>query len=161
MNKGKYWSTEISDCFALRGIGEGKPITQMLVQKMVYFAHGLYLAETKGSPLIKEDFEAWKFGPVVPNIYHKYKIFGDTPIRDLSLLRYSGHSVEPCELINVAYGIIEDTWKNLKDLDAIQVSNWTHKDGSAWSRVYNPNERNIIIPNEYIMDDFKEFIVEE
>lgn len=52
-----YAAALISFAFVKRGIMEGKPVTQMKVQKMVYFAHGYHLAKY-GTPLITEGFEA-------------------------------------------------------------------------------------------------------
>jgi uncharacterized phage-associated protein len=42
----------------------GVLLTPMKLQKLVYFAHGWYLA-LLGKPLINEPVEAWKFGPVI------------------------------------------------------------------------------------------------
>jgi uncharacterized phage-associated protein len=64
-----YPASLIAQLFVNRAIKEGNPITQMKLQKMVYVAHGLYLA-SHNEPLIKENFQAWRFGPVVPDIYH-------------------------------------------------------------------------------------------
>src|ERR1700689_5397887 len=58
-------------------------LSPMKVQKLVYFAHGWYLALTGGRPMINEPVEAWKFGPVVPSLYYELKKYGETPITDL------------------------------------------------------------------------------
>ena len=76
-----YPASLIAQLFVKKGIEEGNPITQMKLQKVVYFAHGLYLGSQR-KPLIKESFQAWKFGPVVPDIYHTYKLYGSAPITD-------------------------------------------------------------------------------
>src|SRR5436190_8185336 len=44
----------------------------MKLLKLVYFAHGWHLALTK-RPIIDERLEAWKFGPVAPDVYHSFK----------------------------------------------------------------------------------------
>jgi uncharacterized phage-associated protein len=44
----------------------GIRLTPMKLQKLLYLAHGYYVAIT-GQPLIDEDFEAWKYGPVAPS----------------------------------------------------------------------------------------------
>lgn len=53
----------------------GKRLDPMQIQKLVYFAHGWYLALT-GEPLVDEHPEAWKFGPVFPSLYHEFKQYG-------------------------------------------------------------------------------------
>src|SRR5215467_7486621 len=60
---------------------ERRPVTPMQLLKLVYFAHGWYLALT-GERLIDERVEAWKYGPVVPSIYHEFKRFGNEPITE-------------------------------------------------------------------------------
>jgi uncharacterized phage-associated protein len=57
----------------------GGPITNLALQKLLYFAHGLYRIET-GSPLITGYFEAWQFGPVHPTAYNAFKRAGNKPI---------------------------------------------------------------------------------
>ncbi|MGN8497338.1 Panacea domain-containing protein [Helicobacter pylori] len=52
-----------------------KPITNLKLQKMLYIAQ----AESD-SKLIKEDFQAWDYGPVIPDVYRNFCINGSTPI---------------------------------------------------------------------------------
>jgi uncharacterized phage-associated protein len=47
-------------------------ITNLTLQKLLYFAHGMYLAST-GSPLVGGYFEAWTYGPVHPQVYGAFK----------------------------------------------------------------------------------------
>ena len=46
---------------------------------MVYMAHGLTLAVTD-KPLIHDRIEAWKYGPVIPLLYHELKRWGNTQV---------------------------------------------------------------------------------
>jgi len=50
-------------------------ITNLKLQKLLYYAQGCYLALTD-NPLFKEDILAWEHGPVVNEVYQKYKING-------------------------------------------------------------------------------------
>jgi uncharacterized phage-associated protein len=43
----------------------------MKVQKLCYYAQGYSLAQ--GNELFQEDFQAWQHGPVVSDLYDKYK----------------------------------------------------------------------------------------
>lgn len=58
---------------------EREGITNLKLQKVLYFAQAYYLAKF-GKPLFAGNIEAWGLGPVVPEIYHKYKSFGSKPI---------------------------------------------------------------------------------
>ena len=52
----------------------GEAITQLKLQKLVYYADAWFLANFD-EPLIKEDFEAWAHGPVVPaEVVAKFRI---------------------------------------------------------------------------------------
>ncbi|MCB0375635.1 MAG: DUF4065 domain-containing protein, partial [Sinomicrobium sp.] len=55
-------------------------ITPMKLVKLVYIAHGWHLGITDNA-LIDENPEAWKYGPVIPRIYHEFKKFGKNPIK--------------------------------------------------------------------------------
>jgi uncharacterized phage-associated protein len=54
-------------------------ITNLALQKLLYFAHGIYLIQTKG-PLVSGYFEAWQYGPVHPAAYRSFKEAGSEPI---------------------------------------------------------------------------------
>ncbi len=55
------------------------PLTNLRLQKLVYFAHGWY-AGILQERLIIDPIEAWKYGPVFPKLYHQLKVFGDKPM---------------------------------------------------------------------------------
>ncbi len=152
-----YPASAIAYAFVKKAIEAGESITQMKVQKMVYFAHGYHLAKY-GKPLIQESFEAWKFGPVVPNIYQDFKFYGSKPISDSDYEEYA-----PKELVNYRFDedaedAINYTWEVTKDLSAIALSNWTHQPNSPWSNVYNPEEWSTLIDNYDIKEYFKELL---
>jgi uncharacterized phage-associated protein len=53
----------------------GRSIGHLGLQKLLYFAHGLYLVERK-EPLVTGYFEAWPRGPVHPAVYQAFKSAG-------------------------------------------------------------------------------------
>lgn len=57
----------------------GRPVSNVALQKLLYFAHGLFLIE-QGRPLLSGHFEAWTYGPVHPVAYRAFKSAGDQPI---------------------------------------------------------------------------------
>ncbi len=50
----------------------GEPLTNMKLQKILYYEQGYHLAFFD-TPLFKEDIYAWFYGPAVPCVYEKYK----------------------------------------------------------------------------------------
>ncbi len=57
----------------------GDAISNMKLQKLLYYAQGFALA-ILGEPLFNDDFEKWTYGPVLPAVYNKYKDFGSGAI---------------------------------------------------------------------------------
>ena len=55
------------------------PMTNMKLQKMLYYEQGYHLVYF-GTPLFDEEIEAWLYGPVVPSVYNKYKKHGHRQI---------------------------------------------------------------------------------
>ena len=49
----------------------GDLVTNLRLQKLLYFAQGWSLARY-GKPLFDAPIEAWKFGPVVREVYNEY-----------------------------------------------------------------------------------------
>ena len=46
----------------------------MKLQKIVFFLHADFLVNYS-RPLIKQEFEAWDHGPVIPSLYSEFKAF--------------------------------------------------------------------------------------
>ena len=55
-------------------------ISNLKLQKILYLIQAYSLIHTK-KPCFSEDIEAWDFGPVIPEVYRKYKQFGSTDIQ--------------------------------------------------------------------------------
>lgn len=56
-------------------------INNLKLQKVLYFVQAQFLVFGKDNkPCFSEKIEAWQYGPVVPNVYRKYKIFGSAHI---------------------------------------------------------------------------------
>src|SRR3989344_7540784 len=58
---------------------EREGITNLKLQKMLYFAQAYYLSKI-GKPLFSDPIEAWEYGPVVADVYRKFKSHGSNPI---------------------------------------------------------------------------------
>ncbi|WP_128546658.1 Panacea domain-containing protein [Larkinella soli] len=146
----------IAKQFINRAIAEGKPLTPMKLQKLIYLAHGLHLARHK-TPLIREKIQAWSYGPVIPDVYGRFKRFGNNPI---TTPMPPGDWDE--ELDAQAQDSIHFAWDIAKDFNAIQLSNWTHVEGSPWFQSVSRNEGGLIdqepIDNDVIKDYFTEII---
>src|SRR5688572_13625678 len=74
-----YDARQVANHMLDRADQNGIVVTNLAINKLVYFAHGIYLADFSKS-LIKNSFEAWQFGPVVQVLYDAFKTFGNAPI---------------------------------------------------------------------------------
>jgi uncharacterized phage-associated protein len=144
-----YSPLEIADHFVRKGIEENKPVTQMQLQKMVYFAHGLSLAKGLGS-LVAEPVKAWRFGPVFPTIYLEYKQNGSEPIKK------AVHKFMPLEPRHQS--VVDEAWDITKNISGENLSNWTHLEGSPWAQTYSETDTNRIITDELIKTYFEGFL---
>ena len=50
-------------------------MTHKKLQKLCYYGQGWHMA-LEGRPLFSEKIEAWVHGPVIPELYQKYKSYG-------------------------------------------------------------------------------------
>ena len=141
----------------------GGAVTQMKLHKLLYFAHGWHFA-FRDQPLLDELIEAWKYGPVVPSLFHEFKDFGSRPI-----LR-KAFDVEICrgnELALTAPRIGKDDdfvrrrldriWEVYGMMNAGQLSHIVHLPSSPWTLARKKYAliRNAPILNEEMLLFFK------
>jgi uncharacterized phage-associated protein len=134
-----YDARAVANYFLELANAEGLPVTPMAIQKLVYFAHGWMLA-VYGRPLISQRIEAWDYGPVIKDLYHEFKRFGDSPILEPAraaqladtLFRITTPEIPKYQDPEVA-SLLNQVWEAYKHFTAIQLSNLTHAPGSPWS----------------------------
>lgn len=73
-------SRSVANCLLDHAERARVPVTNLALQKLLYFAHAIYLVET-GEPLVDGYFEAWQYGPVHPAVYQCFKSAGAEAIR--------------------------------------------------------------------------------
>jgi len=59
--------------------GRGISLTNLALQKLLFFAHAISLTERK-TKLVSGYFEAWQYGPVHPTVYQAFKTAGPNAI---------------------------------------------------------------------------------
>lgn len=161
-----YSSKAIANKFIRLSRDEGiTDLSPMKLQKLVYYAHAWFMAFTD-KELIKEEVQAWKFGPVIPDIYHEFKELGNSNITSYATeLEYQHDRLdlitpELPESDTLSNELIDEVWKLYKGLSPIQLSNATHEKGSPWEAVCSKYgselPKNVEIPNELIKSIFKQ-----
>lgn len=58
----------------------GDLITNLKLQKLLYYAQAYYMVNNNGEKLFDDDIQAWEYGPVVPAVYQQYKKYNSFPI---------------------------------------------------------------------------------
>lgn len=122
----------------------GELISNMKLQKLVYYAQGFYLAKYN-KPLFSANIEAWALGPVIPELYHKYKEYGGKaipPPRDIDFSKYDEETKELLDEVYVVYGQYS-AWK---------LSELTHNE-PPWKKYHLKANKNI--PPATMIEYFK------
>ena len=90
----------------------GDLISNLKLQKLVYYAQGFHLA-LYDEPLFEEKIEAWTHGPVAPELYHTYKDYGANAIprpTDMDFSIYDQHTREFLDEVYQVHGQFS-AWK--------------------------------------------------
>ena len=106
--------------FIIRAYEDGieAEMTNMKVQKLLYYAQSLHLA-LYNEPLFAEQIQAWRYGPVCPPAYKFYSEFEakQLPIPDKeSLLQLPREKKE----------LLEEIWEYFGRYHAYKLSDMTH-----------------------------------
>lgn len=161
----RYNSIDVANYFLNRAAAADSSITNLKLQKIVYIAHGVHLARTE-KPLLMEQVECWKFGPVIGDLYHQFKHYGAGEIRtkisiDLDLTNVptdlSATNFNPSvDFSKQAIESMDFAWTATINSNGAQLSNWSHKEGSPWRRAFD--EGKSFIPDDYIKEYFYPFV---
>ncbi|TAN66821.1 DUF4065 domain-containing protein [Paraclostridium sordellii 8483] len=73
---------EVAQHVVNKSIEIEKPVTHLKLQKMLYYIQAAFLVE-HGEPCFNKEFENWKHGPVVPEIYSEYRRYMNKPIKEV------------------------------------------------------------------------------
>lgn len=108
--------------------GEDDHITNLKLNKLMYYAQGAYLART-GKPLFPDNIEAWTLGPVVPSVYHTYKVCGKNPIV------YDEEDVTADDFAPEELEALLDVEREFGQYTGSKLVTLTHQPDTPWSAV--------------------------
>lgn len=117
----------IANVFIDIAADNGMYLTNLKLQKLIYFAHGWYLAFTD-NPLITDDVQSWKYGPVIQKLYELLKHYGAKPVtKKLS-----------CNIVidrgSEDWNFILSVYKKYVIFSPAQLIAMTHEPGSPWDQ---------------------------
>lgn len=138
-------------------------ITPLRLMKLVYIAYGFGLALLDKSFLDSrfDKVEAWRFGPVIPSVYHSFKHFGKGPItRKTTMLvgNDTDYTVITPELEDEdVKNICRLVWKRYEHCDANTLVTILHGAGTPWGQTYEEGKNNPI-PEQYTRAYYKSLV---
>lgn len=124
-------------------IDEGFPISNLQLQKILYFCQ-LESYRRINKPLFNDDFEAWRYGPVIPSVYRIFSIFSGLEIKR--------RVKETEDLPLSARSLIEDIAGSLHSLRPWELVKKTHDAGSPWDITFQRCGMGSVISKDLIAD---------
>ena len=133
---------------------------------------GKTLCELFRKPLINDGFQAWEYGPVAPNLYHRVKGFGSglggvqssTAENIVSCTHAPSRQVLPIQKMifwekgvvegSTQFDLLHETMTALKNLTGAQLVSLTHWEKGAWYQRYRGGKRGIPIPDDLIKEEY-------
>ncbi|MEY3402799.1 MAG: hypothetical protein RLZZ86_2415 [Cyanobacteriota bacterium] len=110
----------VASYFIVRAYEDGMEaeMTNMKVQKLLYYSQSLHLA-MYNEPLFAEEIQAWRYGPVCPPAYRFYSEFeaNQLPIPSQELL---------LQIPDDQKKLLEEVWENFGGYHAYLLSDMTH-----------------------------------
>lgn len=142
-------------------------ISNLKLQKLLYYIQGLYIASYDGKKyLFDDDFEAWDYGPAIPKVYREFKYNGASSIINtkISFFKRENGKIKHIELPfdkNVIdkddRDFIDKVLEIMGGFTANQLVARTHSE-SPWRNTYHGRKMNSnIISKELLFDYFKRY----
>ncbi|HLP89286.1 MAG TPA: type II toxin-antitoxin system antitoxin SocA domain-containing protein [Nostocaceae cyanobacterium] len=143
-------ANQIADYFIWLANESGSFVSNLKLQKLVYYAQAWYLALYDGQPLFDEDFEAWIHGPVIPALYQEYKSFSWKPILK---------EVEKPKFTQEVNDFLEELTEVYFGYDGFELEKMTHREDpwiNARGDIPADEPSNAIIPKEAMREYYQE-----
>jgi uncharacterized phage-associated protein len=144
-----YPALTIAKWFIAWAEAEREELSNLKLQKLLYYAQGHHLAEQHRA-LFPDQIQAWSHGPVVPEVYHEYKGCGSATIELPDSDPFTWDNVDP-----ETTKLLSRVWNTYGGYSAGRLRNMTHQE-PPWRAHFRPDERNIVIPASEIEEYFAE-----
>jgi len=135
------------------GKEQSNPLTPMQIMKLVYICHGFMLGLYK-RPLITQPIEAWRYGPVIAELYKKMQKYNGAHITEVLKERFGKKS----ELDEYESDLVEQVYTKYSRLSGLALSSLTHQSGTPWHTTRSLHgEGKVIIPSDIIEDYYSRY----
>lgn len=128
---------------------DGHPISNLQLQKILYFLQIMYGKSTQGNELLfSDEFEAWPYGPVIPAVYDEFSRYGG------SVIEAAFGEPAPCPLRVMEF--VDQAVVLLREKTPWELVEISHAKGSPWDSVYQGGKgRKKLIPQNLIIDEMR------
>jgi len=154
MKKSEYSALDIAKYIVDYTRDTGSEMTNLKLQKLLYFIEAKFMKENKGASLFYNELEAWDYGPVVEEVYSYYKGNVNRPI--------SFNFSSKVEFTQEEEKTIKEVVDHFRDIDQWTMVKRTHEEGGPWVEYYKP-EIKPIIPKKAVRNYYRnrDVLVEE
>lgn len=111
-------------------------ISNLELQKLMYFAQLIYLGKHNGARLFDGQFEARDYGPVLPELYSRLLIFGGNAIS--ADVFVAGAEIPADSNERRLLDTLCDTFLDVPPTDLIRIA---YRENSAWAKCYKPKDK--------------------
>lgn len=146
----------VANYFMERAAKEGRKLGVAQLVRLVYLAHGWCLGYT-GKPLISGRVEAWKYGPVVPEVYFTFGRQGTIAIA--RSVNAWGNALKP-KFTERQRQIVDRVFDAYSKFPVSALFNGTSSDGSPWHQVKAEGLRTVI-PDDIIRKYHEDLITQD
>ncbi len=130
--------------------GDGEPPSNKKIQKLVYYAQAWYLA-LYNVPLFEDPIEAWIFGPVIPDLYRRFKPNSWNPITD---------KISKPDLTKEVTDHLVEVYSIYGKYDAWQLERITHME-EPWKKARRGLPPDVSSEEEILQKDMLEYYSKE
>lgn len=156
-----YHVIEVSQHIINHSIDNGNPVTNLKLQKILYYVQAAFLIEFNKA-CFDDDFEHWRHGPVIPKVYLEYKKYMDRDITDKQI-EYSELYLDKdikFSIRNIIYDENHFSELKLRLINEIvdsyaNIAPWDMVDKTHNEDPWRNTETNEIISKESIKDFFE------
>jgi uncharacterized phage-associated protein len=120
------------------------------LQKILYMAQMMHMGRNNGLRLVDVDFEAWDYGPVAPELYHKVKGYGSDAIEDVF---YDARSFKEGDQRRVLLDEVCEALVGRRPGELVEITHWSR---GAWAKNYVARARGVEIPDSDIRREYDE-----
>lgn len=114
-----YRANQVADYFLSRS-DEDEGLSNLKLQKLLYYAQGFHLA-INGARLFSDPIYAWAHGPVVLDMYHRFKGHGSAEIPKSETL--NGPPLDAA-----TQSLLDEVWQAYAQFSAWRLREMTHKE---------------------------------